>query len=364
MSKTLTNQYSPDEVSPPGETLLETLDGLGMTQAELAARTGRPIKTINEIIKGKTAITPETALQLERVLGVRARFWNNRERHYRDALARQAERVRLGKQVSWLKEVPVRQMIRRGWIRAFVDKIDQLREVLSFFGVASPDEWQSVWSNMRAHFRHSKSFQSDPVATSMWLRKGEIEGQNIRCDDYDDVKFRHVLDSARELTRNPPNEFVPELQDMCRHAGVVVAFVPALPKVRTSGATQWISPKKALIQLSLRHKSDDHLWFSFYHEAAHILYDGKKDIFVDGGVVEDKSERKADRFAERTLVPERAYRRFVQERSPRWSKQAIIRFAGDIGVSPGIVVGRLQHDGYLPLSHCNALKRRLEWLDA
>jgi addiction module HigA family antidote len=60
----------------PGETLLEHLEAKGMSQAELAARTGRPLKTINEIIKGKAAITTDTALQLERVLGIPASFCN------------------------------------------------------------------------------------------------------------------------------------------------------------------------------------------------------------------------------------------------------------------------------------------------
>ena len=81
-----TYAYSPDYAVPPGDTLLEVLESLGITQAELAERTGRPTKTINEIGKGKAAITPETALQLERVLGVPARFWNNRERQYREHL--------------------------------------------------------------------------------------------------------------------------------------------------------------------------------------------------------------------------------------------------------------------------------------
>lgn len=88
------NQYRPDEVSPPGETLLEVLEERGITQAELAERTGRPRKTSNEIVKGKTAITPETALQLELVLGVPASFWNARETQYREFLAMRDEAAR------------------------------------------------------------------------------------------------------------------------------------------------------------------------------------------------------------------------------------------------------------------------------
>ena len=85
------NQYCPDEVSPPGETLLEVLEERGITPAELAERTGQPREIINSIIKGRAAITPETALQFERVLGSPASFWNARETKYREFLAKRNE---------------------------------------------------------------------------------------------------------------------------------------------------------------------------------------------------------------------------------------------------------------------------------
>lgn len=88
MTKLIVNQYQPNFVSPPGETLLETLQEREISIGELAAKTGIPESAIAEIIGGKAAITPEIALQLERILGIPARFWHNRERHYRDYLAR------------------------------------------------------------------------------------------------------------------------------------------------------------------------------------------------------------------------------------------------------------------------------------
>ena len=133
MSNAIQNQYMPNYASPPGETLQEVLEERGMSQAELAKRKGRPKKTINEIINAKAAITPETALQLERVLGIPASFWNNRERHYREALARIEEQERLQKQVAWLKQIPVQAMIKFGWIQRCQDKVEQLRSVLNFF---------------------------------------------------------------------------------------------------------------------------------------------------------------------------------------------------------------------------------------
>ncbi len=92
MNKLPSNAYVPDTVSPPGETILETIEALGMSQADLAERMDRTPKTVNELIVGRTILTPQTALQLEQILGVPAAFWMNREQHYRDYLARQAER--------------------------------------------------------------------------------------------------------------------------------------------------------------------------------------------------------------------------------------------------------------------------------
>ncbi len=353
------NQYRPDCVSPPGETLMETLETIGMTQAELAERTGRPLKTINEIINGKTAITPETALQLERALGIPARFWSNRERHYREFLARAKEQERLQSEVEWLKQVPLQDMIKLRWVQTFDNAADQLREVLQFFGVVSPEQWRELWWNPRAAFRQSPAFQADPGAVAAWLRKGEVEAQQIECAPYDAARFRESLGQIRALTVELPETFQPQVIDLCAEAGVAAVFVPELPRIRASGATRWLTPNKALLQLCLRYKTDDQLWFTFFHEAGHILLHGKRDAFIEEEGTKDEKEQEADRFAADWLIPSGEWRRIAGR--PRYSKQEIIAFAAEVGVAPGIVVGRLQHEGYLPYTHCNGLRRRLRW---
>lgn len=362
------NQYLPDEVSPPGETLLETLEALGMTQAELAERMGRPKKTISEIINSKTAITPETALQLERALGIPAGFWNNRERQYREAIARQQENTRLEDWSGWLKMFPVREMIKHQWLPERNDAVERLRAVLGFFGVASPTQWEAVWHGRRAvAFRKSQSFKSDPGALAAWLCRGETLAHKLRTGAYDRGRFRDALTEARSLTRKEPEVFRSALVKLCADSGVAVVFVPELPKSRVSGATRWLSPSKALIQLSFRYRTDDHLWFTFFHEAGHILLHGKREIFLEGIDDQDGQELEADRFAADFLIPGRELSRFLSQKTSRkaqyLSKNRIEHFAHRIGVAPGIVVGRLQHDGLLPRTHCNALKRKLEWAD-
>jgi hypothetical protein len=169
-----------------------------------------------------------------------------------------------------------------------------------------------------------------------------------------------VLAEVRQLTQQPPEVFQAELVRLCATAGVAVVFVPELPKMHVSGATRWLTPTKALIQLSLRYKSDDHLWFTFFHEAGHIVQHGKREFFIDFDDRDgDDKEQAADKFAADCLIPAPQWRRFA--RQTRYSKEQILAFATDAGIAPGIVVGRLQHDKLLPPSHCNDLKRRLDW---
>jgi HTH-type transcriptional regulator/antitoxin HigA len=361
MIERIRNQYTPDIVSAPGETLAEVLESRGMSQAELADRTGRPKKTINEIVKGKAAITAETAIQLERALGIPASFWMAREQNYREALARAKEVDAFASLEDWLEKIPYRAMAKLGWVAEHRGKSLQFEEVLRFFGVASPASWHEIWSSSAPAFRRSPSFLSEPGAVAAWLRRGEIEASQQRCEEFDEEAFRVALSRIRSLTRDLPPHFPTTVQSLCSASGVAVVFVPELPGTRLWGATRWLNPACALIQLSLRYKTDDHLWFTFFHEAGHILLHGKRDVFVEDEREErSDKETEADAFAQEWLIPTSQYRVFCRKGS--FSCAAASRFAYEIGISPGIVVGRLQHDGYLDRARCNDLKKKVDWV--
>ncbi len=368
MSELLNNQYVPDTVSPPGDTLLDVLEEHGMSQAELARRMGRPTKTINEIVRGKAAIMPETALQLERVLAIPASFWNSREQQYRQYLATVEEVTRLSQQIAWARQFPVKAMSALGWITDELgEELDQVIHLLQFFGIATPKQWDAVWERPLVSYRKAKTFESSPYALSAWLRQGERLAQNGGRVPYQKKAFRELLSGRiRALTALPPAEFQDELVNLSAEAGVTVLFLPQLPKARVSGATRWLSPDKPLIQLSLRYKKDDHFWFTFFHEAGHILLHGKRNMFLETGQAagEAEKEREADAFAAKMLIPPEKLRQFVRDYmgNGRYPSHARVEtFAREIGVSPGIVVGRLQHDGHLPYSHLNKLKQTFVW---
>lgn len=356
------NAYQPTEVSPPGETLRELLDERGISQSDLAARMGRPQKTISEIANGKSAITTETALELELVLGVPASFWLAREAQYREFLARTELATQLDRSYKWCSRFPTKVMERLGWLPKTTDRRTQVRVLLEFFGVASAEQWEAVHQNYAVAFRHSQRFTSDSHALSAWLRAGVREAQQATANDYNRDAFLRALQGARALTNYSTADFAQRLSRGMADAGVVVAFIPELPKSRASGATQWISPSKALIQLSLRYKTNDHLWFTFFHEAAHVLLHSKKAIFIEQNGGKGPHEEEANEWARNFLIPPDHYASL--KTWPIYTKASVIEFSRQIGIAPGIVVGRLQHDGLLPHSHLNDLKQRLRWVAA
>ncbi len=356
-----THGFRPDYAIRPGEILEETLAARGMKKTEFAERCGRPAKTISEIIAGKAAITPETAIQFERVLGVPASLWTNLETRYRLRLAEQAEGRELAKFQDWAQGFPIREMVGRGLIDEPADETHAVQVLLDYLGAGSVPAWLKHFEEFPVAYRRSPSFESAPNAVAAWLRWGEIVAANIDCDVFDEKRFRQVLHEIRSLTAEPPATFQPQMKELCRSAGVAVVFTPELPRTRLSGAARWLTKEKALIQLSLRYRSDDHLWFTFFHEAGHIILHGKKEAFIDErGIERSEQEDEADRFATNFLIPPPDWRRFV--RASRFTPASVTKFAKEQVIAPGIVVGRLQYEKYIPFnSRLNRLKVRFQW---
>jgi addiction module HigA family antidote len=354
------NQYEPDVVSIPGATLQDVLDERSMSQAELATRLGRPKKTISEIITGKAAITADTALQLERVLDIPASFWLSREQQYREFLARRRAQEDLERDADWLSGFPVAELIRKGWIREVKDVAERVREMLRFFGVASSEQWRAVYERPQASFRKAAAFKSSQGALSAWLRRGEIMASKIACAPYDEERFRAMLGHIRVFTRESPSRAYGLARELCAQAGVALVVVEEVQGSRVNGVTRWISPTKALIQLSGRHKSDDVFWFTFFHEAGHILRHGKREVFLEVDTDDDPIECEADDFAREHLIPSVMFEALC-EKYFEWSESSIVDEAAKLQVAPGILLGRLQKCTRVPWkTRLNSLKQKIE----
>ena len=352
-------RYAPLDRTPPGDSLAETLEALGMTQAELADRIGLHRKTVNQIIQGVAPITAETALKLETVLGTPASFWISLDGNYQEFLARKAEREHFETELAWLKRIPVKEMQEKRWLPASADLAVTLNAALSFFGVASTDLWESRWSCFSVAYRKSRVSSTELGIAASWLRKGELDGQATQTQPFHADKFRAALDAIRPLTLTDPTVFQPRMKQLCAAAGVALVFTPELKKLRVSGATHWLTPEKALIQLSLRFKSDDHLWFTFFHESCHVLQALKKGMFIEGLETDGGHEDAADAFSSNFLIPKAEHAAFLHHQD--FTEPAVRNFAKKLAIAPGIVVGRLQHDETIGFEKLNHLKRRFVW---
>ncbi len=350
--------FEPDYAIAPGETLRETMEALDMSQKELATRTGLTQQTLIRIFKGEQPISYETANLLELTVGVPASMWNNLEAQYREQLAKINERERLKADLDWLKEIPVVELMKRSVLPKLTDKVERLRSVLAFFGVSSVEAWHEIWDTPAVAARRSHCFESCTGPASSWIRMGEIEAHKIDCNEYSKKKFKAAVHKIRNLTMLEAEVFAERMQTICAEAGVALAFVPEMKKVPWFGATKWVSPNKAMIILNLRGKTDDLFWFAFFHEASHVLHDGKKHLFINNGKLKqnDPNEIRANEFAADFLIP----RRYNDEIMTATSKKKIKAIAQNLGITPGIVVGRYQYLTKRWHNH-NDLKRRFEW---
>ncbi len=355
----MSTPFTPDYAAPPGDMLAETLEHLGMSQTELARRMGRPIKTINEIIQAKTALTADTALELERVLGIPAHLWTNMEASYREHLARQRAADTLEVDEGWLASLPVKQMEKRGWIPAGLKGGPLMEQMLRFFGTHGKEEFTAVWQERLVAFRKSPAFQGSPEAMAAWIRQAELEGRAQRCEMFDAATFEKTLPEIKSISLKEPKLWVAAIREACNACGVAYVFLPEIEKIHVSGATFWLNETCALIVQSGRHKDDGHFWFTFFHEARHVLQGKqKKEWRIEGIGIEDALERDADLFAGEFLVPVARLKALRAQHAGKMPVTAVKGLAAELGVAPGIIAGSLMHVKVWHPTVANKLLRR------
>jgi hypothetical protein len=205
---------------------------------------------------------------------------------------------------------------------------------------------------------------ASPEAVAAWLTWGEREAAKVEVGPFDAARFRKVLAEIRPLTRRVPfMQIFERVRSMCAEAGVAVLLIPELKGTHLNGAVRWLG-NKAIIQLSLRHKKDDQFWFTFFHEAGHLLTGARRRDYVDAADLPvsrevDHDEELADQFAWDVLLPPAGYQAFVT--TADFSQVAILAFAERQQVAAGVVVARLQTDGRIPRSYSNNLKKTIHF---
>jgi HTH-type transcriptional regulator/antitoxin HigA len=322
--------FSPDWASPPGETISDILETRNIQLDAFAQKIGWSDLEASALIAGTITITSEIAQTLANALGPSASFWIIRESQYRADLGRPG-RSAPGPQSPRLLPTASRR-----------------------------PERLSLSTPRMAAFRTSPSFESQPRAVAEWLKQGEGKSAALNCMPWNPDKLKAELPTLRSMSRiKEPTAFLPELRDHCAACGVAVVIARTPTGCRASGATRFLTPQKAMILLSFRYLSDDQFWFTFFHETGHLLLHGINNLFIEGvPSMSEADEREANIFSERVLIPDSHRKSFE---SLKLGARSIAAFAKEIGISPGIVVGQLQHFGKLPRKHFNGLKVQYDW---
>lgn len=341
----------------------EVLEEAGISQKELAERTGRPHQAINEIAKGRKAITAETALQFEAVLGVPAHIWTGLESDYQLACAQQKQAQALAQDRAIAKDIPFNDMAKLGWVgdtRKPQERVLQLRQ---FFGVSSLRNIPNVGQFAPA-FRHAPGKSPNGLAVAAWLRGGEKEAAHADVVRFDRDKLKHRIDSIRALTlSDDPNTIVEQLTAILAECGIAFVLKPHFPQTYLTGATFWMrGGNRAVLMMSLRGSWTDIFWFTLFHELGHIIKHDKRQTFVDFDGIQAtetaQQEAEADRFATDTLIPADCWQAFIDR--GQFSTHDIRQLADDCQITPGIVSGRLQHEDKLPHTR-HDLRVRWKW---
>lgn len=347
-----------DWATHPGDHLAEYIETNGWTQADFARLSGLSPKHVSTLVNGTNPVTPETAIKLERVLGLKADIWLGLQANWDLHRARTDEQsTREAK--TWLSRFPVKELKKRGWLPATKDEPALFDALLGFLGVGALGAYEAKVGALAVHHRQAKAHASNPDHVFAWLTLGERRARLLDLPRFDADGFQTALKAIRALTVEAPAVFAPRMTELCRNAGVALIFEPPISKTRLYGSARWLDADRAIIQMSLRMKFNDHFWWTFFHEAAHLILHRGQNFADDQNGIGDGVEGEADAWASEILVRREAYVQFKAKRPH--SKAGVRAFANKIGLHPGIVVGMLQHDRSVPYTDMNELKARFEW---
>jgi plasmid maintenance system antidote protein VapI len=358
------NKFQPDYMVPPGETIRKLAGNIGLNSLELQERLKLTGSEINSLALGSKPITQTIALRLSKCLGGSPDFWTRREYAYRSYLQK-AERLREDEK-NWLGQLPVKEIFQMLG-KAYANRHEvKLSTCLEFFGVSTIDDWYSNYSTAlhQTAFRTSSSFSSSDVSVIYWLKKSQdiAELGASEMPKYDEAQLRNELSAIRSLILlKDVTILFPKLVRILRRCGVALVYSPSPKGCRASGATFFVEGMPVVV-LSGRHKTEDHFWFTLFHELGHVLlHSGGVHIDIDlssQGTL-DQEEQEANDFAMEIIIPS-ADRHLLEKLSIRNWRQ-IPRVARDLGLSTGVLIGQLQHLGSIHYSQLNKFKVKYDY---
>lgn len=338
--------------TPPGATIKEQLNDRGMSQKEFAARMDMSEKHISRLINGDVQLTPETAVKLEMVLGVPAKFWNNLEAIYREKIIKAEAESAMDADVEIAKQFPYSEMAKLGWVpetRKAKEKVINLRR---YFEVVELSLLGSVQITRIACRRLAITEKSD-LALMAWAQEAKIRARSIQTAPINIKRLISAMSELRKMTALKPKEFCPKIKKCLADCGIALVFLPHLKGSFLQGAS-FMDGNKIVVGLTARGKYADKFWFSLFHELAHIVLGH----VGQPNEISEEDEKAADKWSGDTLIISEAFEAFRKDRD--YSERSVLQFAKEQEIAPGIVVGRMQMEGMIQYNMLNNLKEKYE----
>lgn len=338
--------------TPPGATIKEQLNDRGMSQKEFAVRMDMSEKHISKLINGDVQLTPETAVRLEMVLGVPAKFWNHLEAIYREKIIKAEAENAMDADTEIAKQFPYSEMAKFGWVpetREVKEKVVYLRKYFELVELSLLGNEQLT----RIACRRLAITEKSDLALMAWAQEAKIKARDIQTASINVKGLIAALPEIRRMTVLKPKEFCPKIKKCLADFGIALVFLPHLKGSFLQGAS-FMDGNKIVVGLAARGKDADKFWFSLFHELAHIVLGHIGQL----NGTSDEDEKAADRWSGDTLIAADDFEKFRSQRD--YSEGSVIRFAGEQGIAPGIVVGRMQLEGLIKYSMLNHLKEKYE----
>ena len=355
------NEYKDIVAFHPGYYISDIIEDMGISQAEFATRMGTTAKTLSQLINGQANISNDLAKKLSVMMGTSAEVWLNLQNTYNQKLIEIQQAKDFDAQKELAKEIDYKYFVDVIGLPPARNISDKVASLCKFFRVS--DLRIMLQPDFLVSFRSSltSSSEKNVINSRAWIQTAMNISVNIETSPYNAEKLKEYLPELRGMTIKKPEEFLPRMKEIFKECGIAFVLLPHLKNSGVNGAVKWMSDDRVVLAMNNRGLYADKFWFSLFHEIKHIFQQKIKTVFISSTIEEmmdinSSLETEADRFATNYLIPPAEYKKFAPSRYT--SDDEIIAFAEKIGIHPGIVAGRLQHEGIIAQNRCSKLKEK------
>lgn len=348
----------------PGYYVAEIIDDMGISQAEFATRMGTTAKTISKLINGRANISNDLAKKLSVMLGTGVEVWQNLQNTYDQMLIEIQKDIDIENQEHIVKDMDYNYWVQLGELPSVRGNRNKISCLCEYFHISNLNILmdRDFLVSFRSVLKNTN--EKNMINSRAWIQTSINISNSIVAEPFSAEKLRYYLPELRSMTVKTPEVFIPRMRDIFSECGVVFVLLPHLKNSGVNGAVKWINDERVLLAMNNRGRDADVFWFSLFHEIRHVLQQKVKTVFISSSisdmmVIDKEWEEDADKFAADYLIRPSDYKKLIH--SENISDEKIVDFADSIGIHPGIVVGRLQHDGIIPYNRGSKLKVKYDW---